>query len=75
VAVKGGNTLRSSCVVNLGVSISNRAAEPHCGTTQSGASRSVAPDRECKALRWWFARNKGSWSGYLSMKRDDGKVR
>jgi hypothetical protein len=59
----------------VGGESSNKAAEPHSGTTQSGASRSVAPERECSALRLWFARKRGSSRGYLSMKREEGRVR
>jgi len=48
---------------------SKSAALPHSEMTQSGASRSVAPEMACRAFRWWFARNRGSERGYLSMKR------
>lgn len=60
--------------VDAGAS-SNRAALPHCGITQSGASRSVAPDRLCRARRFLEARKRGSVNWCLSMKRVEGRVR
>lgn len=58
-----------------GTASSNNAALPHCGTTQSGASRSVAPARLCSFTRLWEVRNKGSVNWYLSMKSGEGSVR
>jgi hypothetical protein len=58
-----------------GTSNSNREAEPHSDTTQSGASRSVAPDIERNDFRLWLDKKRGSVNWYLSMKRYDGNVR
>lgn len=58
-----------------GCEISNNAALPHCLTTQSGASRSVAPARERSEARFLDARKSGSVNWYLSMKRYEGRVR
>ena len=54
---------------------SNNAALPHCLTTQSGASRSVAPDRLRRVFRFLDLRKRGSVNWYLSMKRYEGSVR
>jgi hypothetical protein len=37
--------------------------------TQSGASRSVAPEMECREMRLCEERVRGSVKAYLSMKR------
>lgn len=54
---------------------SNSAALPHSFTTQSGASRSVAPARLRSAAIFFDARKMGSVNWYLSMKRAEGRVR
>ena len=54
---------------------SKSAALPHCGTTQSGASRSVAPAILRRATRFLEARKRGSENWYLSMKIAEGSVR
>lgn len=54
---------------------SKSAAEPHCGTTQSDASRSVAPAMLRSATRFFEARKSGSLNWYLSMKSAEGRVR
>lgn len=48
---------------------SNSAALPQAGTTQSGASRSVAPEMERRDFRCREERVRGSVKAYLSMKR------
>lgn len=53
----------------------NKPALPHSFITQSGASRSVAPDSECRALRLCEARKRGSRNWCLSMMRAEGSVR
>lgn len=50
-------------------------ALPHFPMTQSGASRSVSPERERRARRFLEARRLGDESWYLSMKRAEGRVR
>ena len=59
----------------LGTANSNNAAEPHSSTTQSGASRSVAPERERRDFRFFEERKRASLNWYLSMKRYEGRVR
>jgi hypothetical protein len=58
-----------------GEASSKSAADPHCGVTQSGASRSVAPAMLRSATRFFDARNRGSLNWYLSMKSAEGRVR
>ena len=53
---------------------SSRRAEPHFETAQTGASRSVSPDRERIERRLLEARKLGADNWYLSGKRDDGRV-
>lgn len=53
----------------------NNAALPHAGTTQSGASRSVAPARLARRVRCLEERKRASLNWYLSMKREEGRVR
>jgi len=50
-------------------------ALPHLLITQSGASRSVSPERERMARRFLEERRLGEESWYLSMKRAEGRVR
>ena len=45
----------------VGVASSNSAALPHCGITQSGASRSVSPETARKPFRLCEPKNKGSF--------------
>ena len=59
----------------MGTASWNNAAEPHSSTTQSGASRSVAPERERRDFRFFEDRKRGSVNWYLSMKRYEGRVR
>lgn len=58
-----------------GTASSNKEAEPHCGTTQSGASRSMAPAMLRRAIRFFELRKSGSENWYLSMKSAEGSVR
>lgn len=53
---------------------SNSAALPQEGITQSGASRSVAPARLRRAIRFLEVRKRGSVNWYLSMKSAEGRV-
>ncbi len=54
---------------------SSSMALPHLLITQSGASRSVSPERERMARRFLEERRLGEESWYLSMKRAEGRVR
>ena len=54
---------------------SSKTAEPHLGTAQIGASKSVSPAKKRIECRFLEARKFGEDIWYLSRNTADGKVR